>query len=59
MSEEVWKCYPEYPDRYEVSNTGRVRSVSFLKHTRNVHGPMSFMTKPKELVQFENEQGYM
>lgn len=59
MTEEIWKDWPEHPDRYEVSNTGKVRNKSFLKCSVNKGGPYSFMTKTKELAQLLNDQGYM
>lgn len=55
---EIWKDYPEYPDRYEVSNYGKVRSKSFLKKTANLGGYMEYWTKPKLIKQFLNKQGY-
>lgn len=56
--EEVWKDFVEYPDRYQVSNLGRVRSKSYLKMGRNTNGEFSFMTKPKILKLFKNKSGY-
>lgn len=56
--EEVWRDFVEYPERYQVSNLGRVRSKSFLKMGRNINGEFSFMTKPKILKPFKNEDGY-
>lgn len=57
-SVEVWKDVVGWEDRYEVSNLGRVKSKSYLKHTSNMHGPMSFMTKPKLMRQTPNASGY-
>lgn len=57
--EEIWKDSPVYPDRYEVSNLGRVRSKTFLKKTRNAHGDLSFWTKPRILKQWYDSSGYL
>lgn len=44
MQEEIWKDYPPYPDRYQVSNFGNVRSKPFIKKSSNKGGPYSFLT---------------
>lgn len=58
MEEEIWKDVVGWEDRYEVSNLGNVKSKSYMKCTANMHGPMSFMTKPKPMKQVMNESGY-
>lgn len=57
--EEQWKDVVGWEDRYEVSNFGNVKSKSYLKHTANMHGPMSFMTRPKVMSQVVNPGGYL
>lgn len=57
--EEIWKDVVGWEDRYEVSNFGNVKSKSYLKHTKNMHGPMSFQTKPKFMKQTVNACGYL
>lgn len=56
---EEWKDVVGWEDRYEVSNFGGVRSKSYLKHTCNMHGPMSFMTQAKDMAQTVNASGYL
>lgn len=58
MTVEVWKDVVGWEDRYEVSNLGNVKSKSYLKHTANMHGPISFMTKAKPLRPGLNGDGY-
>lgn len=58
MQEEIWKDYPPYPDRYQVSNFGNVRSKPFIKQSSNKGGPYSFLTKQKQLIPLLNEDGY-
>ncbi len=57
--EEIWVDYPRYPERYQVSSLGRVRSKSYLKVGRNEYKEFSFITKPRILQPFKNEQGYL
>jgi len=57
--EEVWRDVVGWEDRYEVSSLGIVKSKSYLKHTENMHGPMSFWTKPKVMRQTNNASGYL
>lgn len=57
--EEIWADYPRYPERYQVSSLGRVRSKSYLKVGRNEYREFSFITKPRILQPFKNEQGYL
>lgn len=59
MEEEIWKDYPPYPDRYQVSNIGNVRSKSFMKQSSNKGGPYSFLTKQKQLIPLLNEDNYL
>lgn len=58
MIDEIWKDYPPYPDRYQVSNLGRVRNKPFMKSSRNKGGPFSFLTKQKILSPLINDDGY-
>lgn len=55
---EEWRDVVGAEDRYEVSNKGRVRSKSYVKHGRNVNGPFSFITKPKIMSIPVNQHGY-
>lgn len=55
---EEWRDVKGWEDRYEVSSFGRVRSKSYLKQTRNMHGPMSFMTKSRFMKLSVNSDGY-
>lgn len=49
MSTETWLPISEFPDRYEVSNTGRVRML----FTRG-----RACRQPKEIAQRDNGNGY-
>lgn len=53
----VWKPVLGFEDRYEVSSHGKVRSVPFEKHGKNMHGEFSFTTKRLILKTYVN-QGY-
>ena len=56
--QEEWKDVVGYEDRYEVSNFGNVRSKSYLKESMNMHGAISFMTKPRALSLGTHTDGY-
>lgn len=58
MQEEIWKDYPPYPDRYQVSTFGNARNKPFIKSSRNRNGPFSFLTKQKQLAPLLNDDGY-
>lgn len=45
MTTEIWKDVIEYEGLYQVSNLGRVKSLSKLKKSRNKNGEFEFMTK--------------
>lgn len=48
--EEIWKPIKNYENIYEVSNTGKIRSLSREVIVKNKYGAVSTrMTKPKEL----------
>lgn len=58
MTEE-WRDVVGFEDRYEVSNLGRVRSKAYWKSGRNNNGPFKYLTTPKLLKFFQNEDGYL
>lgn len=58
MQEEIWKDYPQYPERYQVSDHGNVRNKPFMKQSTNKGGPYSFLTKQKQLIPLLNDDGY-
>lgn len=55
---EIWKDVVGYEDRYEVSNFGGVRSKSYMKYGKNMHGVISFMTRAKTLSLGTHTDGY-
>lgn len=55
---ECWADCPVFPDRYEISNKGNVRSKQYLKTGRNSGGIFSFMTKQKPVAKTLNRDGY-
>lgn len=55
MSKEIWKDVPNYEGIYQVSNHGRVKSLSRLINWRGVKKP----TKEKILSQSKNSEGYV
>lgn len=57
--EEEWRDVVGAESRYEVSDKGGVRSKSYIKNGRNVHGAFSYVTKPKALSQATTQDGYM
>ena len=46
-SNEIWRPIPEYEDLYEVSNTGKVRSISRSVNRNRVRNSKSFDDLPK------------
>lgn len=58
LDEEEWRDCPVFPERYEVSSFGNVRSKSFVKTGRNIHGSFYFTTNPKPLAKTLSHDGY-
>lgn len=56
---EIWKDSPIYPDRYEVSNKGRIRSKSYLIKRNNAYKEIEYWTKPKLLKPVKRKDGYL
>lgn len=55
---EIWRDCIEFPNRYEVSNFGRVKSKSYIKNSVNGYGAYSFRTKVKLIAQGFSGDGY-
>lgn len=55
MKREIWKPYPGLEGVYEVSNTGRVRSLDRVCVDKNGR---KFRRKGKVLSQYKNRKGY-
>ena len=55
---EEWRDCPVFPERYEISNFGNIRSKSFLKTGANRCGCFEFKTKAKPIVRRLNSDGY-
>lgn len=55
---EEWRDVVGAEDRYQVSNFGKVKSKSYVKHGRNIHGPFSFTTKSAAMSTPLNAYGY-
>ena len=53
--EEVWKPISEYDGFYEVSNTGKVRSVDHIRKS----GRSDYLMKGRELKQIFGSSGYL
>lgn len=54
-SNEIWKDVPNYEERYQVSNFGRLKSKQYLKKgNRNSF----YYTKEKILINTKNNHGY-
>lgn len=59
MEEEIWKDCFEFPDRYQVSNKGNVRSKAYLKTGRTKNSSeFKYLTKSRLLSLFINPDGY-
>ncbi|MBD2786552.1 HNH endonuclease [Xenorhabdus sp. DI] len=57
---EIWKPISGYEERYEISNKGRVRSVSFKQRYLLRNGKEAFrQTLPKIIAQQITNSGYM
>lgn len=60
MLNEIWKDITGYEGEYQVSNTGRVRSLDRCRLVKNRYGRMSYRTdKGREMVQMDNGHGYL
>lgn len=60
MQHETWKPVPGYEGRYEVSDQGRVRSVSFAQRYLLRNGKEAFRrTKPRLLATQLQNGGYV
>lgn len=55
---EEWKPVINFEDRYEVSSFGLIRSIPFLKNSRNNHGEYSFMEKGGILKPSKTKDNY-
>ena len=49
MENEIWKDIPGYEGRYQVSNMGRIKSLSRTIHSANQNGPFDYQTKERLL----------
>lgn len=47
---EIWKSIPGFEDRYEVSNQGRVRSISFLQRYLLRNGNEAYRQTPVKII---------
>jgi hypothetical protein len=56
--EEIWKDIAGYEGKYQVSNLGRVRSLSRISTSRNASGEYQYKTKEKILRTFTQRGGY-
>ena len=56
--EERWADCPIFPDRYEISSIGNIRSKSYLKQGRNRGGIFSFVTESKPIAKGMSHDGY-
>lgn len=54
---EIWKDIPKYEGLYQVSNTGKVKSISH--YTRNSTKNSFRLTKGRILAQYKMPNGYM
>ena len=54
--EEIWKDIPEYEGLYQVSNFGRVKSLSVIRFIR---GKYILIKRDKILKQIYNPNGYL
>lgn len=55
---EEWRDSPIFPDRYEVSNHGNVRSKPYLKVGKNNSGSFAFTTKGRPMKIGSSVDGY-
>lgn len=53
---EIWKDVPGYSGMYQVSNTGKIKSLSRLKRGR---GKSMFVTPERILSGIRNKYGYL
>ena len=58
MNEEQWKGCPGFDGRYEVSNTGKVRSLSRLEECYRGSQRYFFRVRARELKQSPDKYGY-
>lgn len=52
--QEIWKDVKEYEGLYQVSNYGRVKSISYFNHANKKSYPRNKILKP-----LKNEKGYL
>lgn len=57
-STEIWKDIPGYEGWYQVSSTGRVKSMARSTPTRNRWGPCTYNMPEKEIFGRLDKDGY-
>jgi hypothetical protein len=56
---EEWKDIKNYKGLYQVSNLGRVKSLSKFHRTSKNYSSSGYYSKEKELVPYEDKNGYL
>lgn len=57
MEKEIWRAIKGYEDLYEVSNLGRVKSLSKFHCTSKNHSSLGYWSKEKILKPIKNYRG--
>jgi len=56
--EEIWKDILGYEGKYQVSNMGRVKSLSREIHSNNQNGEFTWISKERILQPGKHDEGY-
>ena len=58
MDKEIWKDIKGFEKRYQISNYGRVKSLSKFVNNNPKNSSIGYYTKEKILKVFDNKNGY-
>lgn len=58
MNKEIWKDIKGFEKRYQISNLGRVKSLSKFVNNNPNYSSIGYYTKEKILKEFDNKRGY-
>lgn len=58
MNKEIWKDIKGFEKRYQISNLGKVKSLSKFVNNNPKYSSIGYYTKEKILKEFDSKKGY-